>query len=90
VPGAIPRASPGSWPSAALDQYADVAEAALRAAGAQRPAEGARAFVAMIDGLGLHRIASGREGDTESALRALFIAHAMDGDELAKWEERLG
>jgi TetR/AcrR family transcriptional regulator, regulator of biofilm formation and stress response len=75
---------------AALDQYAEVAEAALRAAGARRPAEGARAFVAMIDGLGLHRIASGREGDTESALRALFIAHAMDGDELAKWEERLG
>jgi len=41
-----------------LDAYAGVAEAALRASGSPRPAEGARLFVALADGLGLHTLAA--------------------------------
>jgi TetR/AcrR family transcriptional regulator, regulator of biofilm formation and stress response len=73
----------------ALDLYAEAAEAALRAAGSPRAAEGARAFVALLDGLGLHRIASGREGDVEAALLAMFIPYAMDEDEWRRWQERV-
>jgi len=41
-----------------LDAYAGVAEAALRASGSPRAAEGARLFVALADGLGLHALAA--------------------------------
>lgn len=73
----------------ALDLYADAAEAALRAAGSRRPAEGARLFVALIDGLALHRIASGRPDDVASALLTMLIPFAMDDDERARWDRRL-
>lgn len=66
----------------ALELYGEVAEAALRAAGAARPADGARAFVALIDGMGLHRIATGSELDLERALLTLFVPFAMDDAEL--------
>jgi TetR/AcrR family transcriptional regulator, regulator of biofilm formation and stress response len=72
-----------------LRLYADVARAALRAAGSPRPEEGARVFVALLDGLGLHRIASGASQDVERALLALFIPFAMDDAELRAWRERL-
>lgn len=78
--------------AACLDAYAAVAEAALRAGGAARPAEGARAFVALIDGFALARIASGRRERREElagALLDLFIAFAMDADERAAWQRRL-
>ena len=78
--------------AACLDAYAEVAEAALRAGGAVRPVEGARAFVALIDGFALARIASGRRerrADLAGALLDLFIAFAMDEDERAAWRQRL-
>lgn len=78
--------------AACLDAYASTAEAALRAAGAERPEEGARAFVALIDGFALGRIASGRR-ETRAKLAAslldLFIAYAMDPGERAAWLRRL-
>jgi DNA-binding transcriptional regulator YbjK len=73
----------------ALDLYAEAAEAALRAAGSQRPAEGARLFVALIDGLALHRIASGRPDDVPAALLTLLIPFAMDDADRADWDRRL-
>jgi TetR/AcrR family transcriptional regulator, regulator of biofilm formation and stress response len=73
----------------ALDLYAEAAEAALRAAGSPRPAEGARLFVALLDGLGLHRIASGRDDDVAEALLTVLIPFAMDDDERAHWDRRL-
>jgi TetR/AcrR family transcriptional regulator, regulator of biofilm formation and stress response len=74
---------------ASLDLYAAVAETALRAAGSPRPEEGARVFVALIDGLGLHRIASGADQDIERAVLTLFIPFAMDEAELRGWRDRL-
>jgi len=74
----------------ALDLYAEAAEAALRAAGSPRPADGARAFVALVDGLGLHRIATGTEVDLERTLLTLFVPFAMDDAELGAWLRRLG
>jgi TetR/AcrR family transcriptional regulator, regulator of biofilm formation and stress response len=74
---------------ASIDLYTGVAEAALRAAGSARPAEGARAFVALLDGLGLHRIASGSDQDLERVLLTLFIPFAMDDAELGAWRKRL-
>jgi TetR/AcrR family transcriptional regulator, regulator of biofilm formation and stress response len=74
---------------ASLGLYAEVAETALRAAGSPRPAEGARVFVALMDGLGLHRIASGTDQDVERALLTLFIPFAMDEAELRGWRDRL-
>jgi DNA-binding transcriptional regulator YbjK len=41
-----------------LEAYAGVAEAALRASGSLRAAEGARLFVALADGLALHALAA--------------------------------
>lgn len=74
---------------ASLDLYAEVAETALRAAGSPRPEEGARVFVALMDGLGLHRIASGADQDVERALLTLFIPFAMGEAELSAWLDRL-
>ena len=72
-----------------LRLYEEVAQAALRAAGSPRPEEGARVFVALLDGLGLHRIASGASQDVERSLVALFIPFAMDDAELRAWRDRL-
>jgi TetR/AcrR family transcriptional regulator, regulator of biofilm formation and stress response len=74
---------------ASLDLYAEIAETALRAAGSPRPEEGARVFVALLDGLGLHRIATGADQDVERALLTLFIPFAMDEAEARAWRERL-
>ena len=75
-----------------LAAYGAVAEAALRAAGSPRAGEGAMLFVALIDGLALHQMASGREGHIElvrSALRELFIPFAMNAGERDRWERVL-
>lgn len=72
-----------------LARYTEVAEAALRAAGSPRPQEGARTFVALVDGLLLHRIASGVEQELEPMLLTLFIPFAMDDEELRAWRDRL-
>jgi TetR/AcrR family transcriptional regulator, regulator of biofilm formation and stress response len=57
-----------------LDLYASVADSALRASGAEQPEAYARAFVALFDGYGLHRIASGDDQGFEEALMALWAA----------------
>ena len=79
--------------AACLTAYAGAAEAALSASGAPRAAEGARAFVALADGLALARTAapdSLHDADTLArALRDLFIAFAMDDEERAEWERRM-
>jgi DNA-binding transcriptional regulator YbjK len=76
-----------------LGAFEDLAEASLRAAGASRAREGARAFVALADGFSLHRLARPLgEADLRAlrdAMRALFIAYAMDDGERAAWDERL-
>lgn len=74
--------------------YVEVCEAALRAAGAPRAAEGARRFVALADGHSLHRsFAAGGSGaareDLTAALLELFIPFAMDAGERAALDRRL-
>lgn len=76
----------------ALASFEAVARAALQAAGARRPNEGARAFVALADGFMLQRVADPRPDDERQlrdAIRALFIAYAMDDTEKKKWDDRL-
>lgn len=81
--------------------YVEVTEAALVAAGASRAAEGARLFVALADGLGLHgsfaaEDAGGVEAggdppsDLAAALLELFIPFAMAPEERTGWARRLG
>lgn len=76
----------------AMASFERVAEAVLRSLGARRPAEGARAFVALSDGFVLQHLANPRPDDEAvllEALRSLFIAYAMDVDEVAEVEGRL-
>lgn len=79
--------------AACLDAYAAAAEAALTAAGAARAADGARAFVALVDGLGLAHAAAPEGGHDAAtlarAMRDLFIAFAMDDAERDEWEQRM-
>lgn len=75
--------------------YVAVTEAALTAAGAPRAAEGARLFVALADGLGLHGSFAadaepGSHDELAAALLELFIPFAMGEEEHATWERRLG
>jgi DNA-binding transcriptional regulator YbjK len=75
--------------------YVELTEAALRAAGSPRPAEGARLFVALADGLGLHGSLARPEEPSDpnelvAALVELFIPFAMDASEHAAWERRIG
>jgi TetR/AcrR family transcriptional regulator, regulator of biofilm formation and stress response len=77
----------------ALDAFERLAESILATLGARRPAIAAAAFVAMLDGFALHRIARQRkESDSEAlfeAMRSLFISQVMSDAELEKWHERL-
>jgi TetR/AcrR family transcriptional regulator, regulator of biofilm formation and stress response len=57
-----------------IELYATVAEAALRAAGVDEPAINPRAFVALFDGYGLHRVAGCDDQGLEDALLALWAA----------------
>jgi DNA-binding transcriptional regulator YbjK len=87
------RPEPPSEVKDAIAALERLAHAALAAAGATRPADGARAFVAMTDGFALHRLAWPRPRSDRTALRdaflALFIAYTMDGAERAGWDARL-
>ncbi|HET9091886.1 MAG TPA: TetR family transcriptional regulator [Acidimicrobiales bacterium] len=77
----------------AMAAFEKAAERALAAAGAARPAEGARAFVALADGFVLGHLARPRPDDREvlaEALRSLFIAYLMETDERDRWAVRLG
>lgn len=70
-----------------------LAEATLAAAGARNPPDGARAFIAMLDGFALNRLAWPRGTRDRTALRdailSLFIAYTMDEEERADWARRL-
>ena len=57
-----------------IEMYATVAEAALQAAGVDEPAINPRAFVALFDGYGLHRVAGCDDQGLEEALLALWAA----------------
>jgi TetR/AcrR family transcriptional regulator, regulator of biofilm formation and stress response len=57
-----------------VEMYATVATVALRAAGVDKPAIEPRAFVALFDGYGLHRIAGCGDQGLEDALLALWAA----------------
>jgi DNA-binding transcriptional regulator YbjK len=57
-----------------IEMYATVAAVALRAAGLEEPAINPRAFVALFDGYGLHRIAGCDDQGLEDALLALWAA----------------
>ncbi len=87
------RAQPPPEVKRAIAALERLAEAALAAAGATRPADGARAFVALIDGFALHRLAWPRGRRDREALReailSLFIAYTMDARERADWAARL-
>lgn len=74
--------------------YVAVVEAALTAVGSPRAAEGARLFVALADGLGLHGSFAPTDQpntpeDLGAALTELFIPFAMGAEERAGWEQRL-
>lgn len=76
-----------------LDAFERVAESVLTFLGARNPERAAPAFVALIDGFLLHRVArpDNAHQDSESlfeAMRALFIAYVMDADEFERWRER--
>ncbi len=77
----------------AMAAFERAAERALSAAGAARPAEGARAFVALSDGFVLGHLARPRDDDREvfaEALRSLFVAYLMEPTERDRVEVRLG
>jgi DNA-binding transcriptional regulator YbjK len=78
----------------ALAAFESLARSVLAALGAQRPTQAASAFVALIDGFALHQLARPHSVQEEAALlleamRALFVVHLMDDDELARWDRRL-
>jgi hypothetical protein len=54
--------------------YAAVADGALRTAGLPEPAIDPRAFVALFDGYGLHRVAGWDDQGLKDALMALWAA----------------
>ena len=57
-----------------IELHATVAATALRAAGLDEPAINPRAFVALFDGYGLHRIAGCDDHGLEDAVMALWAA----------------
>jgi DNA-binding transcriptional regulator YbjK len=57
-----------------IELYATIAAAALRAAGESEPVISPRAFVALFDGYGLHRIAGCEDQGLEEAVMALWAA----------------
>lgn len=80
--------------SQALAAFEALTTDALRALGVADPAEAAPAFVALVDGFALHRLARPRPREQEHAalragLRALFVAAVMDSAETRRWQERL-
>ena len=78
----------------AIDAFEQFAVVALKALGAPDPEGAAPAFVALVDGFALHRLARPRSRADEEAqlrrgLRALFLAEVVAPDDLAPWTERL-
>lgn len=78
----------------ALAAFERLASDALAALGARQPEQAATAFVALLDGFALHRVARPLPTDIEAeamldAIRALFVAQVMTPDELDHWHARL-
>ena len=71
-----------------------LAAGVLRALGAREPEVTAEAFVALLDGFALHRLARPRDPAREAAslvgaMRALFLEQVMDRDERDHLHARL-
>lgn len=78
----------------ALDAFEQFAARALKSLGARDPEGVAPAFVAVIDGFALHRLARPRPREEElaslrGAIRALFVAAVMSDAELDRWSRRM-
>lgn len=78
----------------ALAAFESFAAQALTALGARDPAPAAEAFVALLDGFALHRVARPRDPSREAAalvaaMRALFLDQVMDADARDHLHERL-
>jgi DNA-binding transcriptional regulator YbjK len=78
----------------ALAAFEHLAAVMLGALGARDPEEAAGAFVALLDGFALHRVARPRPPDQEAAalfgaMRALFLEQVMDADEREWFDDRL-
>jgi DNA-binding transcriptional regulator YbjK len=78
----------------ALAAFEGLAASVLATLGARDPAGAAVAFVALLDGFALHRLA--RPGDPEreaaalfAAMRALFLEQVMDADDRDALHDRL-
>lgn len=77
-----------------LCAFEQIAASALEFLGAREPERAAPAFVALIDGFLLHRVARpGRDrADAEGlfeAMRALFITYVMNETEFERWRQRI-
>jgi DNA-binding transcriptional regulator YbjK len=78
----------------ALAAFEGLAAGVLGALGAREPASTAEAFVALLDGFALHRLARPRHPGREAAalvgaMRALFLEQVMDADVRDELHERL-
>ena len=71
----------------AMSGFEQLAEAMLTSVGAVRPAEGARMFVALLDGFALHRLAwPGRSGERQllrEAILSLLAAQIPNSERTA-------
>ena len=79
---------------AAIDAFERLAQNVLDRVGASDGRGMAVAIAALVDGFAIHRLARPLPPERELeimllALRALFIAHASDDDEVAGWAKRL-
>jgi TetR/AcrR family transcriptional regulator, regulator of biofilm formation and stress response len=78
----------------ALSAFEGLAASVLAALGARDPQPAAEAFVALLDGFALHRLARPRDPATEAAalfgaMRALFLEQIMDAATRDELHERL-
>jgi DNA-binding transcriptional regulator YbjK len=78
----------------ALSAFEGLAASVLAALGARDPQPAAEAFVALLDGFALHRLARPRDPATEAAalfgaMRALFLEQIMDAATRGELHERL-
>jgi DNA-binding transcriptional regulator YbjK len=78
----------------ALAAFEALAAGVLRRLGARDPEVAAEAFLALLDGFALHRLARPREPGREAAglvaaMRALFLEHVMDPPTREALHERL-
>lgn len=78
----------------ALSAFEGLAAGVLEALGARDPEGAAEAFVALLDGFALHRLARPRDPEREAAalfaaMRSLFLEQVMDATDREALHERL-